>query len=311
MSSQIAITTTPAAIETNFETVRAALIAEVEKYDIVVTQDNVAEAKKLATELNKNAGVIDTRRKEVAKEASAPIKTFEDQMKELVGICKDGRQKLLDRVAVFENETRAEITRLLTRRLEEGRKKNKVREEFYKAELDDLVILSNITGKGKLTGKAGAEVDARAAAERADQDRYDGRLMRLENESYKAGLAAPLTIDHIRGFIHADDETYDRELERIIAAEIERQKVAEEKARQKAEAEKPAPAPEPAPVAEESAPVEPPKPETATGELAWTVTAKFHVCTKDTVPAEAVEKKLRAILEDAGISSLISVEARS
>ena len=72
----------------------------------VVTADTLPDAKKLGTELNQMAKHIDDRRKAEVPNVSAPIRQFDAQMKELVTMCKSGRQKLLSQIQRFEDETR-------------------------------------------------------------------------------------------------------------------------------------------------------------------------------------------------------------
>ena len=237
MTEIIAIESVPAKLTVNFEAMQKALAEEMKRYDVVVTADTVADAKKLATELNKTKKIIDDRRKAEAAEASAPVKAFDEQMKELVTLCETGRQKLLDQVKRFEDETRNTAQSLLAIRRAEQWELQGVREEFMRAEFDDLVLISNITGKGQLTKQAKDTLDARVAADRAAQDRTDGRIALLEAESFKAGLAAPLTRDHVKAFLTADDQTYFRELCRIIAVELDRQEQAAKAIREKAERE--------------------------------------------------------------------------
>src|SRR5690625_3640791 len=230
MYQLITIDSAPAKLATNFDEVKKSLAAELAKYEgVVVTRDTVADAKKLATELNQTAKAIDDRRKEEVAAVSEPIKQFDAQMRELVEMCKDGRAQLLDQVKVFEDEVREQVHALLTEYLNGQWDDQEVEQEFRRATIDDLAILSNITKAGNLTSRAGNEVRARVQADRALQDRTHMRIAQLESVSYRAGLSVPLTRDHIAGILFADDEVYQAEVERIVNAEVERQKVAQQK----------------------------------------------------------------------------------
>src|SRR5690625_528 len=115
---QLTIDSAPAKLALNFEEVKKRLAAELSRYDgVVVTQETLADAKKLATELNQTAKAIDDRRKEEVAAVSEPIKQFDAQMRELVEMCKDGRAQLLDQVKVFEDEVRKQVHALLTEKI--------------------------------------------------------------------------------------------------------------------------------------------------------------------------------------------------
>ncbi|HKJ22276.1 MAG TPA: DUF1351 domain-containing protein, partial [Gammaproteobacteria bacterium] len=144
----------PARLEANFEELRIRLQEELQKYDVVVTADTVADAKKLATELNKTRQHIDQRRKDEVAKVSAPIREFDDRMNELAGLCKDGRQGLLDQIRKFEDDTRELVRAQLDERRTELWMELVVDDEFQRATFDDLVLVSNLTAGGNVTAKA-------------------------------------------------------------------------------------------------------------------------------------------------------------
>ncbi|WP_136678640.1 DUF1351 domain-containing protein [Neptunomonas sp. XY-337] len=233
----VVINTTPAAIAFNFEETKAWLKSELKQYDVVVTADTLAGSKKLATELNKMAGDIGKRRREAVEKVSGPIRTFEEQAKALEKMCKDGRQRLLDQVKVFEDETRALAkAKLEERRLSEW-ELHGVEDEFRHTQIEDLIKITALTKTGKLTAGSLNEVQKRVQADKQLQQQTEMRLLQLENQSYKAGLAAPLTRAHIETFLFASDEDYSQSLEAMLQSELQRQKVAEEVSRRKFEEE--------------------------------------------------------------------------
>lgn len=237
MQELIYVSAVPAKLAVNFDELKKHLERELERYAVVVTVDTVADAKKLATELNKTAGVIDTRRKDEVAKVSGPIKAFDAQMKELVELCKGGRQKILDQVKRFEDETRAALGELLHKRRAELWAELGVDGEFQRAETGDLILLTGITAKGNLAAAVAAKLEARVRDDKALQDRTKMRLLELENQSYKAGLAAPLSRDHVEPFLFADDASYGAELNRILDAEKRREAEAEARMRERLERE--------------------------------------------------------------------------
>lgn len=331
----ISISNTPAIIDVNFEELKAALAKDLEKYDVVVTAETVADAKKLATELNSTKTIIGKRRKEEVAKASEPVKAFDGKMKDLETMCEEGRQKILAQVKTFEDETRDLAASLLSDLLEKLFADNEVEPEFRRAQFGDLVKLTAVTKTGSLTAAANKELEGRVRDDKAIQDRTKMRLLELENKSYTAGLAAPLTRNHVEHFLFAEQGEYEAQLQRIIDSEIQRQEVAEQRqrekiereARQKAQAEQERLAreerakeweqreqeptgeqekAEPAQdqPAEEKAQQEQPA---AAGRVRCKATCTFSTTVAQGVSAEAIEAELRKVLSKAGINTLDTV----
>lgn len=229
MHDLTAIKSHPGRVEVNYEEIKAHLEQEVARYDIVVTADTVKDSKKLATELNKTATELDRRMKAAIDEARAPIDAAHEQRKELVGICKEGRRKILEQVERYEEQTREKARSLLSYRRAEQWLGQGVNEEFQCAEYEDLVKITAVTATGNLSKAARDEIDRRVMDDKALQDRTELRLAKLEAASYRAGLDAPLTRNHVEPFLFADDERYAAELQRIIDSELERQRLAEQR----------------------------------------------------------------------------------
>ena len=342
MHELIAVDSAPARLEANFSEVEKALKQHLAQFDTVVTADTVKEAKATATDINKLRQAIRSRVKEAVDAVSAPISEFRDRGKKLESHCEEARQTLLAQVQKFEDETRALAEKLLTHERWTLWAKHKVDDEFRRAEIDDLILLTSVTGTGKLTAKARGELDSRVLADARLQDQTERRLLALENASYKAGLSAPLNRNHVQHFLFADDETYGAELQRIINAELTRQEQAEQairdklrreqeqeeatrraaeerKARQEAaqrEAEKPKPehtapaeqeAEEPNPAPEPEP--EPPKP-AASGKVAVEVSCTFSLQVNEELPDAAIERELWRMLQKAGFTNKPKISVR-
>lgn len=234
----IASVKTPAVINGNFEQVKAHFETELKKYDIVVTADTLADAKKLATELNKAAGEVKKRGKAVTDEAAAPIDAVKQQVKDLAEMLLAGRQKLVDQIAKFEDETRAKAKQALIDYVIEQNTVKAVQLEFQRTRIEDLVNLQTLTSTGKLTSKVKAEVDARINLDLLLQQQTETRLLKLELESHKAGLSAALNRGHVEHFLFADDETYQAKLAALFETELAREQQAQEVMRKRIEQEK-------------------------------------------------------------------------
>lgn len=320
MKELIKIENRPAIVDVNFDELREHLAKDLEKYEVVVTADTVKGAKELAKELNATKAVISKRRKDEVAKASEPVKRFDQNMKELEAMCESGRQRILEQVRRFEDETKEKVRELLQEQVADLRAKHEVNDEFQTSSVEDQVLLTSITAKGRLTAKAVNALRQKVSEEKRLQDRTEMRLLKLENESYKAGLSAPLTRHHVESFLFEDAETYQRELDRIMDAELERQKVAERRMRDQldheqqerehreskmAEQAQPEPQPDPEP----SAPETESKPRRAApnGKIAVSVTCVFETSVAPGVTDEQIDEELRAVLQRAGIKSLSSV----
>ena len=292
----ISISNTPAVIDVNFQELKEALKKDLEKYELLVTADTVSDAKALATELNATKNVISKRRKEEVAKASEPVKEFDASMKELESMCEEGRQKILEQVKTFEDETRDLAASLLAELLGNLNAASEVEPEFQRAQFGDLVKLTALTKTGNLTAATVKEMEGRVRDDKAIQDRTKMRLLELENKSYSAGLAAPLTRDPIQHFLFADEEHYSAELQRIIDAEIERQQIAEQRQREKLEREQ-----------AQAKKAKFDVPESFNNSCRCTVQCTFSTKVKAGTSAEAVERELRKVMEKAGITTLESV----
>jgi len=292
---------TPAILKLDFEAIRVGLQVKLDKYDVVVTSDTLKDAKELGTKLNKTAGFIDDKRKELVAEASTDIKDFDAEMRGLTSMCKVGRTKLLDQIKVFEDETRDKVRVLLKSMLGVAYDQAQMAVEFMTVDIEDLVILSNLTAKGHLTAKAKQAISDRVAACKERERLVEKRLLELEALCYKKGLKSPLTRTHIDHFLMDDQSAYDTRLLTLIDVELDRQSKAEAQA---VETE--------GNVQESKQRVKKVAQPKKDGRQNWEVVVKFDIETADTAGKEAIRSKLMARLLEAGfkeeIISSVSIE---
>lgn len=221
-------------INGNFDEVKQQLLQELKAFDLIVDADSIKEAKKMATQINKVSGNIDSLRKKTVSELSAPINLFVEQTRELIALCQESRQKLLSQVKVFEDKQREECKRLLDMELIVTYKKYAVRDEFQSVVVDDLAILSNLNKSG-IAKKAVDAIDERVLERKNFQEKIDTRLLTLEGECFKAGLDAPLTRENVSHFLMVpSDEVYNNKLESLIANEKTRIELMNERLRERA-----------------------------------------------------------------------------
>ena len=76
-------------------------------------------------------------------------------------MCAEARQKIIDQVAKFEDETRELVNELLLKLQADLYSGKNIRQEFQTAEISDLVKLTAVTSKQKLTKASKDAVEAR------------------------------------------------------------------------------------------------------------------------------------------------------
>jgi len=233
----------PAVIEFNYRELADALDLHLEKYTkLKVTAESLAADKKLAQELGAQAKIINRARLDRKKELTEPVAIFETQMKDLEGKIATVQNAINEQVKVFEAEKLAEITGIIAAEFEAQKEKQGLRHgavfSSFIGEIDELTKLTAITASGALTAKTKAAIAEAVAFSVALQNKGDLRLAKLEAECYRLGLAAPLNQAHVNHILYAEDAEYQAGLEKIIAAEVQReqQAVAAHKARIEAEA---------------------------------------------------------------------------
>ena len=199
---------------------------ESDEYNFIVTAENIPFAKKQMAELNKSKKYIDTFRKDKVNIESVSIDLFKKNVKGYITPIELKYEELKKKVEVFEKETKDNILKELSLYCEEFVKIQGIRDNFLDVDIVDLIVLGSVTAKGSLTKKSKETVEARVNVCKSKQDKYDMRLMQLENKSYEAKLESPLTITHVQGIISLDsDAEYETQLNELISAEIKRQNI--------------------------------------------------------------------------------------
>ena len=234
--NELQVTIVPAQISANLGEIKADLLENLKQYDIEVTIETLPEAKKMATDLNKLAGEIDKRRKDVKKELAAPVDAFNAQAVELAKMILDAREKILKQVAVFEDKQKTHCLKLLQNELDTLYLENEVTKEYQTGNIEKLAILSNLTDKAKLTKSAIEKVAEMVKADKAVQDMVESRKANLNAITERAGIVGGIYDKLIEPFIKESESIYTAKLNELIDGIIKQQKAAED--RIKAEAER-------------------------------------------------------------------------
>jgi len=229
---QLQVTVTPAKVEHNIAPLKAALVKKIDdQSNIVITLENVKEGKEVAAEINKTKSALAGERKRVVSEASVDVKAFDAAAKELEAICDEGYRKLKDQTDKFDEAKTKEHLQIIKDALAAAWEAAGIEPEFRRAVVDDLASLTAVTPKGSLTKATKTPLDSRVAEDKARQDMVEKRLLKLENESFRAGLVSPLDRSHVAAFLFGPDDVYQRHLDAILQKEVERQQAAQDRAR--------------------------------------------------------------------------------
>lgn len=96
-------------INANFEEVKISLIETMDKYKgIVVTEEGLKDCKATQKDLAKIRNNIDSYRKLIKKEMTAPITDFENKCKELILLVKDAETPILEGISIYDEKRRQE-----------------------------------------------------------------------------------------------------------------------------------------------------------------------------------------------------------
>ena len=96
-------------VESNFETLKVELKQQLEKYQkLVVVEEDLPKYKQDRANLNKLKKALNDEKIRVKNEFSAPIKAFESQVKELIGMIDEPVSCLDDQLKKYEEKRKAE-----------------------------------------------------------------------------------------------------------------------------------------------------------------------------------------------------------
>jgi len=204
------------------------------QYNSIVTMENYKVMKESATELNKTATFIDNFRKAKVKLETKDIENFKSNCKIYCDLIQQKREYILKGLNVFEEETRKEVIKVCTEYANRLIKENNLREEFATAiTTTDMTATKYMTATGAISKAGKDEIEKRINEKLTLQTKVDNRLLNLENECLKAGVA-PMSKEYVEGFIYEDDATYKQKLDALIQMESKRAET--EKARFEEEA---------------------------------------------------------------------------
>ena len=213
---ELIVETTVPVVAGNFDIIKADLKKTLESYNLILTGETVKDGKTAAAQLNKMKQAIKLKEKAALEQIMGPVEGFRDQVKELVAIVDDTRDKITAQVKAYEEKTKEEIREQLKAYRAKRLDSEGLREPFRTIEIEDLVLLGNQTKSGNLTGKVMETINGRVAENKAVQMEED----RLEAER-KAAEEARIAAE-VEKRAEENRQEEERKAQERAAAEIKR-----------------------------------------------------------------------------------------
>ena len=276
-------------LKTNFEEIKAEAQRQVEKYSINVTEENIPEAKKVMANFNKVKAEIGERYKFFIDKISAPANQLKAEKKEIEAIITDGRQKIADGVANFENAKLEVIAARIaeyTKSLCDEKELN-----FERINTSDLIKLSAVTPAGTLAKATKEAIEAKIQA--LENEVLQAKLAEQEKAARDAEIAAQARRE-------VEEKATKEKAEILARAEKEKQEAIE---RARAEVRQ-----ENSTFYEAQREVLQKPREAGDGKAIYTIRAEFEVKAPANAPHDKLTDKIKEMLAAAGITNLSKIE---
>ena len=297
-------------LKTNFEEIKAEAQRQVEKYSINVTEENIPEAKKVMANFNKVKAEIGERYKFFIDKISAPVNQLKAEKKEIEAIITDGRQKIADGVANFENAKLEAIAARIseyTKSLCDEKGLN-----FERINTSDLIKLSAVTPAGTLAKATKEAIEAKIQA--LENEILQAKIAEQEKAARDAEIAAQARREAeeraAREKAELEARAAQREAELLARAEREKQEAVQRAEREKQEAVERARAEQASPQAFYGAQreiLQKPR-EAENGKAIYIIRAEFEVKAPANAPHDKLTDKIKEMLAAAGITNLSKIE---
>ena len=285
-------------LKTNFEEIKAEAQRQVEKYSINVTEENIPEAKKVMANFNKVKAEIGERYKFFIDKISTPVNQLKAEKKEIEAIITDGRQKIADGVANFENAKLEVIAARIaeyTKSLCDEKELN-----FERINTADLIKLSAVTPAGTLAKATKDAIEAKIQA--LENEILQAKIAEQEKAARDAEIAAQARREAEERAAREKAEMEARAAQREAAQRAEREK---QEAIERARAE----------VRQENSTfyeaqrevLQKPR-EAGDGKAIYTIRAEFEVKAPANAPHDKLTAKIKEMLAAAGITNLSKIE---
>lgn len=240
---EIIVNTQLPVIKTNFEEVKESLIVNLEKYKgIVVTEENQKDCKAMQKELAGFRNQIDTERKAIKKQVEAPIKKFDTDVKELVGIITEIEKPIKEGIKVFDDRRKEEKRKFADVKIFEICQKLGLEKKYA----DQLTVLDKYLNLSASAKSVVEDIEQRAESLKQQQNMDKCKLELLKGsiettlEAVNETIKTPLKFETFEKFIDMgwDAARIIREINERATQIRQAEKAAEEMATKRIEEEK-------------------------------------------------------------------------
>ncbi len=204
-------------IQTNTEQLKKELVLHLKKYDIEVTEETEKEASKAATELNKLAKDLNSKRLSVGKEIKKPADLLKKSIDELIELVQTKRASIIEGVEVFKSKRFEWIRGLLKQERDRLFEELEVGEEYRFLDIEILVKETSLR-KSNLTKVAKDGLLSMVRGIKTLEDTVTIRTLKLQVICIDAGLQFAIELNEVQNIIKEDD--YDAQLKIMIDARL-------------------------------------------------------------------------------------------
>lgn len=230
-------------ITMNFEEVKASLVENMEKYKgIIVTEESLKDCKATQKDLAGLRNKLDTYRKDVKKEMEKPIKAFESDCKELIGLIAEVEAPIKSGILEFDNKRKEEKRKFADIKIFEICQKLNLEKKYA----DQLTVLDKYLNLSASAKSVVEDIEQRAEALKQQQnmDKVKAEMIKANIESaletVNLTLKTPLQYSDFEKYLALgwDGPRIVREINERATQIRQAEKAAEEMATKKIEEEK-------------------------------------------------------------------------
>ena len=230
-------------ITMNFEEVKASLVENMEKYKgIIVTEESLKDCKATQKDLAGLRNKLDSYRKDVKKEMEKPIKAFESDCKELIGLIAEVEAPIKSGILEFDNKRKEEKRKFADIKIFEICQKLNLEKKYA----DQLTVLDKYLNLSASAKSVVEDIEQRAEALKQQQnmDKVRAEMVKANIESaletVNLTLKTPLEYKDFEKYLTLgwDGPRIVREINERAAQIRQAEKAAEEMATKRIEEEK-------------------------------------------------------------------------
>lgn len=230
-------------ITMNFEEVKASLVENMEKYKgIIVTEESLKDCKATQKDLAGLRNKLDSYRKDVKKEMEKPIKAFESDCKELIGLIAEVEAPIKAGITEFDNKRKEEKRKFADIKIFEVCQALGLEKKYA----DQLTVLDKYLNLSTSAKSVVEDIESRAEALKQQQnmDKVKAEMIKANIESaletVNLTLKTPLKYKDFEKYLSIgwDGPRIIREINERAAQIRQAEKAAEEMATKRIEEEK-------------------------------------------------------------------------